>query len=680
MAATASIAASASAIPDLSGLERWIADVLSRAVAAIDRQPEESSLERLYPSYGEVLAALADEPRPEPAVITGPPLPAHIATPLTRHGFDAFDLAVVALALAPDLDPAFGRVIGWLQRDPGQPYPTLDLLARLCCANGADRATIAVRLSSAGPLVRCGMVEPLGTGSGPSYASAVRPSAVLLRRIFAVARLADELVPFATLDTYVPAGVADPETAEVLVGRLAGDDPTLTHLYGAAPAQGLDLAWWSVSRAGRRALTVRPEALTDPALVRGLAAEAILREAVLVVDAHTLTPAASVWERFPHAVVIGGPDSLAPTGPEVPAERVVSLPVRRAPATGGPGGLTAALAEWGVRVTGGVGADPLAGWTHLAGPELRQTLDAVAARARGRVEGGGEPRIAATEAAEVAARVTGGELGRLATRLSTSQDWSALVVPTDVGERLHDVCAHLGAHRTVLDEHGFAARPGQGRGVSVLFAGPSGTGKTFAARLVAGRLGLPLYRVDLASVVSKYIGETEQNLDAVFTAAARTDAVLLFDECDALFGKRSEVHDARDRYANLEVAYLLQRLEDHDGLAVLATNLLHHMDDAFIRRLTYCVHFPFPEVAERRRIWQGVWPPALPRDVDVDLAELAENYPLSGGHIHNVAVAAAHLAAADGRVLDRAAVLRAMAREYDKIGPLPPAPVALGVL
>lgn len=680
MAATASIDSSASVFPDLSDLERWIADVLARAVAAIDRQDGESSLERLYPSYGEVHRALSGKPRPAPEPITTPPLPAHVTLPLTRAGFDAFELTVLALAFAPDLDPAFGRAIAWLQRDPGQPYPTLDLIARLCCETGADRAAVAVRLSSAGPLVRRGLVEPVGAGAGPSYASAVRPSAVLLRRLFAVTRIADELAPFATLDGYTPAGVVDSEAAETLAARLTGEDPTLTHLHGAPPANCLDLAWWSAARAGRRVLTARPEALAEPAVVRGLAAEALLREAVLVVDAHAVTPPASAWERFTHTIVIGGPDSLAPTGPELPAERVVSLSVRRATAVGGPGGLTTALADRGLRVTGGTGPDPLAGWTHLAGAELRHTLDAVAARARGRAEAGAEPHTTPAEVADVAARITGGELGRLAVRLTTSDDWSALIVPDDVGERLHDVCAHLSAHRTVLDGHGFAGRPGQGRGVSVLFAGPSGTGKTLAARLVAGRLGLPLYRVDLASVVSKYIGETEQNLDAVFTAAARTDAVLLFDECDALFGKRSEVHDARDRYANLEVAYLLQRLEDHDGLAVLATNLLHHMDDAFIRRLTYCVHFPFPEAAERRRIWQRVWPPALPRDVDLDLGELADGYPLSGGHIHNVAVAAAHLAAAEGRAVDRAAVLRAMAREYDKIGPSPQAAVPVGVV
>ncbi|GCD96700.1 ATPase [Embleya hyalina] len=676
MAVAGSIGSSAPVFPDLSDLERWIADVLARAVQANGPESGESSLERLYPSHGEVRAALAGAPRPAPVLITGPPLPAHLALPLARRGFDPFDLAALALILAPELDPAYGRAIAWLQRDSGQPYPTLDLLARLCCETGEDRAAVAVRLSAAGPLLRCGLVEPVGGRPGPSYAGAVRPSAVLLRRLFAISRLDDALAPFATVDAYTPVEAPDPIAAEALVARLVGDAPSLTHLSGAPAATCLDVAWWSVARAGRRVLTVRPEALADPALLPGLAAEALLREAVLVVDTHTGGPPDAVWDRFTYAVVVGGPDTLAPTGPDVPAERVAALSVRRA--VGVPGGLATALAAHGVEVASTPGADPLAGWTHLAGPELRHTLDAVAARARGRAEPGAPLRTTATEVADVAARITGGELGRLATRLGTSDDWSALIVPDDVGARLRDVCAHLSAHRTVLDAPGFADRPGLGRGVSVLFAGPSGTGKTLAARLVAGRLGLPLYRVDLASVVSKYIGETEQNLDAVFTAAARTDAVLLFDECDALFGKRSEVHDARDRYANLEVAYLLQRLEDHDGLAVLATNLLHHMDDAFIRRLTYCVHFPFPEAAERRRIWQGAWPAALPRDVDVDPAELAEHYPLSGGHIHNVAVAAAHLAAAEGRAVDRAVVLRAMEREYDKIGPSPQAPATIG--
>jgi SpoVK/Ycf46/Vps4 family AAA+-type ATPase len=220
----------------------------------------------------------------------------------------------------------------------------------------------------------------------------------------------------------------------------------------------------------------------------------------------------------------------------------------------------------------------------------------------------------------------------------------------------------------VLEESGFGALPGQPRGVTAVFAGPSGTGKTLAARLVAGELGLPLYAVDLAATVSKYIGETERNLDAVFSAAGRADVVLLFDEAEALFGKRSEVQDARDRYANLEISFLLQRMERYDGVAILATNLLANFDEAFVRRLSFCVHFPFPDASLRAAIWKSVWPDRVPLADTVSLDELAARHPLSGGHIRNIAVAATHLARARGGIVDLECVNRAVEREYEKLG------------
>jgi SpoVK/Ycf46/Vps4 family AAA+-type ATPase len=196
-----------------------------------------------------------------------------------------------------------------------------------------------------------------------------------------------------------------------------------------------------------------------------------------------------------------------------------------------------------------------------------------------------------------------------------------------------------------------------------------------AAEVIANALGVDLYKIDLAGVVSKYIGETEKNLDRIFSAAENANAILFFDEADALFGKRSEVHDAHDRYANIEISYLLQKMEEYDGIAILATNLRQNLDEAFVRRLAFTVHFPFPDEQSRRRIWQGIWPAALPlanSSVDsmqaVDLDFMARQFKLSGGNIRNIALAASFLAAHDGRVVSMAHLRQATRREYQKLG------------
>jgi SpoVK/Ycf46/Vps4 family AAA+-type ATPase len=218
----------------------------------------------------------------------------------------------------------------------------------------------------------------------------------------------------------------------------------------------------------------------------------------------------------------------------------------------------------------------------------------------------------------------------------------------------------------VYDDWGFGARHGHASGVTVLFSGPPGTGKTMAAGVIARRLGLDLYRIDLSSVVSKYVGETEQNLDRIFAAAEISNAILLFDEADALFGRRTETRDAHDRYANLEVSYLLQRVETYDGVAILASNLRKNIDDAFTRRMRFAIEFPLPGEAERRRIWERVWPEELPLEAGLDAGELAARFDLAGGGIRNVAVAAAFLAAADGGRVRLEHVLQATRREYEK--------------
>jgi SpoVK/Ycf46/Vps4 family AAA+-type ATPase len=234
-------------------------------------------------------------------------------------------------------------------------------------------------------------------------------------------------------------------------------------------------------------------------------------------------------------------------------------------------------------------------------------------------------------------------LEQLARRIEPHADWDSLVLPEAQTQILRQIAAHVRHRITVLERWGFAARYSRGLGLTALFAGASGTGKTMAAEVLAHTLDLDLFQIDLAGLVSKYIGETEKNLRRVFDAAEDSGAILLFDEADALFGKRSEVKDSHDRYANLEISYLLQRMEAYRGLAILTTNMRHAIDTAFLRRLRFLVEFPFPDVAERTRIWQRVFPPDTPQ-ADLDPVRLAQ-LGVAGGVIRNIAVHAAFLAA-----------------------------------
>jgi hypothetical protein len=261
-------------------------------------------------------------------------------------------------------------------------------------------------------------------------------------------------------------------------------------------------------------------------------------------------------------------------------------------------------------------------------------------------------------------------LERLARRIEPAVSWADLVIPAGVEGQLREITARARHRDRVVGEWGMGERSRRTTGITALFAGDSGTGKTMSAEVVAGDLGFDLYVIDLSTVVDKYIGETEKNLDRIFSEADRVNGVLLFDEADALFGKRSEVKDARDRYANVEVAYLLQRMESFDGIAILTTNLRANVDEAFTRRLDAIVDFPMPEEADRRHLWERNLPPSLPRAEDLDLDFLARRFKVSGGNIRNICVSAAYLAAADDRSVTMADLIRATDREYRKLGRL----------
>lgn len=260
------------------------------------------------------------------------------------------------------------------------------------------------------------------------------------------------------------------------------------------------------------------------------------------------------------------------------------------------------------------------------------------------------------------------KLGEHATLIYARHTWDELVLGEEERQMLHRACDQVRYKHIVYDRWGFDRRLAYGKGVSMLFAGPPGTGKTMAAQVVANDLGLEMYKVDLSQVVSKYIGETEKNLNEVFNEAKKSNVILFFDETDAILGKRTEVKDSHDKNANLETAYLLQKMEEYDGITVMTTNYKENIDSAFFRRISYVIHFAFPDAGARRQIWKGIFPAQTPLDEGVDFDYLARQFEFSGGSIKNIAVAAAFMAAAEDVPVDMGHIVRAVKYETGKQG------------
>jgi SpoVK/Ycf46/Vps4 family AAA+-type ATPase len=262
-----------------------------------------------------------------------------------------------------------------------------------------------------------------------------------------------------------------------------------------------------------------------------------------------------------------------------------------------------------------------------------------------------------------------GKLSSLCRRITSDFEWNELVLPQDKKQLLGEILSYVKYKNQVYNEWGFEFKHSLGKGLNILFAGESGTGKTLAAQIIANELKLDLYKVDLSSVVSKYIGETEQNLDRIFKGAEKSNAILFCDEADALFGKRSEVRQANDKYANIEMAYLLQKLEEHREIVILASNLAKNVDDAVIRRINFWVEFPSVlDEASRFKIWKNIFPEIAPLSEDLDFDYLAKQFQISGGLIKNAALSAAFLAAEESKPISMVHIIKGIKREFDKIG------------
>ncbi|WP_433292412.1 ATP-binding protein [Actinoplanes sp. CA-030573] len=530
-------------------------------------------------------------------------------------GLDRDEAEVLALLLAVEMSPARQRLVAYIQDSVQLPRLTLATLGRIF----TEKEHVGVRaLAPGGGLIRAALARV--TGDGPWATLVAEPAARLIWH------LAGDDSP----DPALPPGTARRDAKKGAAGGGLGGRVTLVH-GGDRESRLHALA------AGRMLIAPPPESDAGwQALIR----EATLtgRTIVLELESALTATGRDVIERATHVGWV-----LSSAG-EQPLESVPDRPWREIAVHDGAAGPD----DWHALL--GRAPDPA---YRLSREQLR--LVAAAAGADG---GMISPAVR---------RLAGGHLDGVAVRIRPRRTWEDLILPPEEAVQLRELSERHRWRDTVYGQWHFRAAPSTG--VVALFAGPSGTGKTLAAEVVAGELGLDLYKVDLSAVVSKYIGETEKNLERIFGAAAAGDLVLFFDEADALFGKRSEVSDAHDRYANIEVAYLLQRLETYDGLVVLATNLQRNIDPAFLRRISVAIDFVPPEEPERRQIWARAFPPTAPV-ADLDVEFLARQFKITGGVISNAALGAAFLAAAeDSPITMRHAVL-SVKREFQKLGRL----------
>ncbi len=574
----------------------------------------------------------------------------------------ALDTELLITALLPDLDSRFERFYGYLNDDVTRRRASIGLALQL--AGASDLAGEArSRLEASRPLVSQGLVV-VEDQDRPLLTRGLRvPDRV-------VAHLLGDDAPDPALGGLLT------ETSEIdgpLAEQIAHAMNSGVHLFylgdrgtGTAPA----IAAGALTAIGRSAVALdlgRLARNADPSTAARLAVrEALLRDAGLVAwpldqvtDGHPEVIATLAEADAP--VLLCG---AATWDPLWSARHPVSVE-----ALGPPGGDRTALWRRELTAAGttasGLDLDRLVGHLALGPTQISRAVRMAATTARLR-----DGLIDADDLRRGVRSQNAAGLERLARRTEPEVGWDDLVLTPTVRRSLVELAARARHRDQVLTQWRMRRGGGRGRGVIALFAGDSGTGKTMSAEVIAGDLGLDLYTVNLATVVDKYIGETEKNLERIFSEAAGVNAVLFFDEADAIFGKRSDVKDAHDRYANIESAYLLQRLETFDGLAVLATNLRSNIDEAFVRRLDAIIDFPAPAAELRRSLWERCLAYPLPLADDLDLTFLAESFELAGGNIRSAATTAAYLAAALESPVGMQQVVDAVEQEYRKLGRL----------
>jgi hypothetical protein len=620
------------------------------AVAATDPTPHDP-LRGLYVSDEQALRLTAGAPVAD--------LDGRLDAIAAALGLDLLEHAVLAVCAAPELNPRYGRLFAYLQDDVTRKLASPLLVGRLLQGEGVTPVDVMTCLAADGRLRRLHAVSILGEATLPVAERAVKVADRLAAALLG-ARIDASLVPARARLVEEPGRGLGREQVLADLRAVLRHPTRLPVLVAGPDAEAL------VARALRRPLVVLPlREVERPAVLGDARLAAALEGRALVLDGlEDLEPGergravetVAAWSALGEQVVLvaAHPRAVVVLGDRTAVVVEAPMPSR-----------AERRAAW-ARAAEGADVDEVAAKFRL--PTGRIAEAAEVARLAARARGAEVPSAAELDLG--ARRASSSRLGELAAHVPASQGWDDLVLPDRQRELLRSISSYLRHRDQVLSEWGYERTVARTQGLKVLFAGESGTGKTMAAQVLAHELGLDLFRVDLATVVSKYIGETEKNLDRIFAAADGSNAILFFDEADALFGKRSEISDSHDRYANIEVAYLLQKMEGYSGAVILATNFRRNIDDAFARRLDFVIDFPFPEAEDRHAIWTRLLPDEAPLHDDVDVGFLATQFKLSGGAIRNCSLAAAFAAADEGGAICMRHLVRAVAQEYGKQGRL----------
>jgi hypothetical protein len=617
-----------------------------------------------------------------------------LALPQLAHLFalSAFEREAIVICLAPELRRKYDRLYAYLQDDVTRKRPSVDLVLELLCETEARRWEARRFLTDSAPLLRAGALRKVDDPHSPSGSSG------LAQFLKLDARIGEFLLGYNQIDARLSGlckvirpsdGDGPPIDSAITAGvlklielHLAPGDPDarqlVVHLYGPHGVGKRELALYVCGRLNACLLSLDAEWLLakgpeGEALQRLAFREGLLQRAFLYVEhcdgllqeagRPLLKSLQHLISEYGWLVFLSG--SARWDAEQVFAElRVHSTELPLPDVHARTAAWERALADH--MPDAAIWAAQLAAQFRLTPGQIRHAVDL--ARHRRLVET--KERAAVTDLAAACRERSSHKLHQLAKRIEARYGWDDLVLPDDREAHLREICSQVRHQHRVFGTWGFGKKLNHGKGLSILFSGQPGTGKTMAAQVMANELELDLYKVDLSGVVSKFIGETEKNLAHVFDEAETSNAILFFDEADALFGKRTEVSDAHDRYANIETSYLLQKMEEYEGIVILATNLRENMDDAFVRRLRFIVDFPFPDEANRQRIWETHLPAEAPRSPDIDYRSLARDFKVAGGTIKNIVLNAAFLAAADGGIISPHHLRQGTKREFEKTGKL----------